>query len=288
MGCRVSAKAHPEGAVEEAVNVPCALKILNKVKVATKNGSVESAAEAIRHEAEILGQLEFPFIVGVLKVFQDPRRVFVLMEFCTGGELYKVIHSRDRVPKHIAQFWIGELVLTLEHLNKYHIVYRDLKPENCMLDQEGHIKMVDFGMAKRLDPKRKFRTRTNCGTLIYQPPEMLLNRSYSIEPDWWSLGVMIFELFTLRFPWDWSRDHHDEFNIQQAILAVNIRWGRSGRGIDRATKSLIKRLLVYNPKKRIAGLIAKVKDHKFFKGLEWNLLLNKQIPVPYVPGSIPG
>ncbi|KAF4700705.1 hypothetical protein FOZ62_016032 [Perkinsus olseni] len=272
--------------------VPCALKILNKIKVAKKfRGSIVHAAEAIRDEVEILGQIEFPFIVGVLKIFHDPQRVFVLMEFCTGGELYKVIHSRDSglernrisggVTPRVAQHWIGELVLTLEYLHQRHTVYRDLKPENCMLDHQGHVKLVDFGMAKRLEPKNHFRTKTNCGTLIYQAPEMLLNRPYSIEPDWWALGVLVFEVFMLRCPWDWSRDITDHFNIQQAIMAVNIRWGKRG-GVDRVTKDLINTLLVFNPEKRIAGLIAKLKDHKFFKGIEWNLLLNKQVPVPFV------
>ncbi|KAF4651552.1 hypothetical protein FOZ61_010373 [Perkinsus olseni] len=273
--------------------VPCALKILNKIKVAKKfRGSIVHAAEAIRDEVEILGQIEFPFIVGVLKIFHDPQRVFVLMEFCTGGELYKVIHSRDSglernrisggVTPRVAQHWIGELVLTLEYLHQRHTVYRDLKPENCMLDHQGHVKLVDFGMAKRLEPKDHFRTKTNCGTLIYQAPEMLLNRPYSIEPDWWALGVLVFEVFMLRCPWDWSRDITDHFNIQQAIMAVNIRWGKRG-GVDRVTKDLINTLLVFNPEKRIAGLIAKLKDHKFFKGIEWNLLLNKQVPVPFIP-----
>ncbi|KAF4666517.1 hypothetical protein FOL47_004057 [Perkinsus chesapeaki] len=286
--------------------VPCALKILNKVKVAKKyRGSIINAAQAIKHEVEILGQIEFPFIVGILKIFHDPKRVFVLMEFCTGGELYKVIHSRGSklernpitggVTPRVAQHWIGELVLTLEYLHNRHTVYRDIKPENCMLDDLGHIKLVDFGMAKRLEPQDNFRkggakrfmihisgTRTNCGTLIYQAPEMLLNKPYSFEPDWWALGVLVFELIMLRCPWDWSKDASDHFNIHQAIMAVNIRWGKR-KGMDRVTKDLVKTLLVFNPENRIAGLLAKLKDHKFFKGIEWNLLLNKQIPVPFVP-----
>jgi serine/threonine protein kinase len=267
------------------------MKIMNKVKMAQKfKGSIASAAALIKHEVSVLNGLTHPFVVNNLKIFHDDRRIFMIMEFCSGGELFRLIHkSRNRhlmrnprggLSTTVTRFITTEMVLALEFLHVNCVVYRDLKPENCLLDEKGHVKIADFGLAKRLVRSKNYRTWTNCGTLLYQAPEMLLNREYSFEPDWWSLGVVIFEMLTCRSPWGEGDKLQEVFYVSQSIMSVNIKWG-PWRSIDPAGRDLIEKLICFNPSKRWNA--QKVKKHKFFKDISWKDALNKRINPPYGP-----
>ena len=252
--------------------VAIALKMMNKVRAAQAMGGVHIAASALRQEITLLKDVEFPFIVNIIAFFHDSKRVFIAMEYVNGGELFNLIYGKESInlTLDVARQLFVELTLTLEELHSRCIIYRDLKPENVLLDSSGHSKLVDFGLAKRLSggpggvgwmrtqtsdgngggpsmagkgsdgggtdafsiSSRQHlapgRAHTNCGTLAYQAPEMLLNRSYSV--DFWALGCMLFELIYKQVPWQTTSKNCDDtmFVISQAIMSRNIKWPRRG------------------------------------------------------------
>merc|ERR1712072_909246 len=155
-------------------------------------------------------------------MFHDEKRVCLLMEFVNAGELYRLIYKELKEPMAVetAQFFTAEPLLTLEELHRppHNTIYRDLKPENILVSKDGHCKLVDFGLAKKLGPSG--RTKTNCGTLIYQGPEILLAKDYTYSVDYWALGVLLFELLCRKVPWGDGKEN--PFKISQAIMSLNI------------------------------------------------------------------
>merc|ERR1719265_1917056 len=129
---------------------PMALKMLNKLKATQNMGGIGPAMVALRQEVSIMAHLEFPFIVNMITMFHDDKRVMLLMEFVNAGELFKLIYQdvNTNLTKQIAQHFSAELLLTIEEMHNKSIMYRDLKPENVLIDSMGHAKLVDFGLAK--------------------------------------------------------------------------------------------------------------------------------------------
>ena len=138
-----------------------------------------------------------PFIVKLHRTFQDSKYLYMLMEPCLGGEIWTLLRRNKRFSDETAQFYVGCVILALDYLHDRGIIYRDLKLENLLLDKNGHIKMVDFGLCKDEIFGNKM-TNTFCGTPSYLPPEVICNMQYGRAVDWWGLGVVIFELLTGR------------------------------------------------------------------------------------------
>merc|ERR1719327_1206567 len=150
--------------------------------------------EEVRRECELLAENDHPFIMHLVKTFDTPKSVYMLTELITGGELHAAIRTIPTVLSRAqAQFYTGTLILTLEELCDRNIVYRDLKPENVMLDAQGYLKLIDFGISKKLE-EGKTKTYTMIGTPHYMAPEVMRGHGYGTEVDIWSLGVMLFEL----------------------------------------------------------------------------------------------
>lgn len=258
-----------------------ALKMLNKLKAAQNMGGIGAAMAAMRQEVSIMAHLEFPFVVNMITMFHDDKRVMLLMEFVNAGELFKLIYKDvdTDLSTEIVQHFSAELLLTIEELHAKSIMYRDLKPENVLIDNKGHAKLVDFGLAKQCDETGK--ADTNCGTLVYQAPEILLNREYGYGVDYWAFGVMFFELLTRRAPWG---NLTDPFEISQAIMSLNIKYPRK---MDGNGKHLVKKFLLHNEKARWGSNAkypcAAVKAHKFFSKVNWQDLVNLKTTPPFCP-----
>lgn len=165
-----------------------ALKMLQKTEIVKLN-----QVEHIKSEKRILGEIDHPFIVKFFTCFQDGKNVYMLFEFLSGGELFSRLRKEGRFSNDVALFYTSEILLALRHLHKKEIVYRDLKPENLLLDKSGHVKLADFGFAKRL---QKNRTFTMCGTPEYLSPELIRGQKlgYGKSVDWWALGILLFEM----------------------------------------------------------------------------------------------
>lgn len=266
--------------------VPFALKILPKVKIANEwGGSISHAARAILRETSILSSVEHPFVVNVLKLFHNEKKIFIVMEFVNGGEMFRLVHKNKGLNIEMVQFFGCEIVLTMDHLHSKHVCYRDLKPENVLLDCAGHIKLIDFGLAKVLSAASGFKTRTCCGTLCYQAPEVILNKEYSYPVDWWGVGCLIFEMVTGKAPFG----NDNTFSIQQRILSTSINWPKkSDNSYSRLTKNmkaLIKAFLTHGTEKRLGSNrnFERIENHPFFQTVHFDSMRKRAVKPPYSP-----
>ena len=143
--------------------------------------------ENVALERKILLQVDHPMIMKLVKTFQDDKRLYFLLEYVQGMDLFDTMRVLNVVKKKEAKFYAGSLTLMVEHLHSLNIVYRDFKPENLMVDEDGYLKLIDFGTAKVM----KGRTYTTIGTPHYMAPEVIMGLGYSLSVDWWSIGVIL-------------------------------------------------------------------------------------------------
>ncbi|KAG4084706.1 Pkinase-domain-containing protein [Neocallimastix lanati (nom. inval.)] len=231
--------------------------------------------EHINSEKEIISKVHHPFIVNMFCTFQDVKYLYMIMEYIIGGELFLHLRRAGNFPPPQARFYAAEVILALEYLHSLDIVYRDLKPENILIDQTGHIKITDFGFAKKVES----RTWTLCGTPEYLAPEIIQSKGHGKAVDWWALGILIYEML-LGYP-----PFYDEspFGIYDKILQGVIMFPPY---IDRVAKDLIERLLTEDITKRLGNLVGEaqdVKQHRWFKDINWQALYNKEIIPPFIP-----
>jgi len=223
--------------------------------------------------------LSSPFLVGLKFSFQTETDLYLVTDFKSGGELFWHLQRDMRFPEDRARFYIAELILALEHLHKYDIVYRDLKPENILLDATGHIALCDFGLSKADLPSDQL-TNTFCGTTEYLAPEVLLDdQGYSKLVDFWSLGVLLFEMCC-----GWSPFYdEDTQQMYKNICFGKIKFPRNV--INEDGKHFVKGLLNRNPKNRLGSQrdTQELKEHPFFKTIDWNALELKQVTPPFIP-----
>lgn len=252
-----------------------AMKVLSKKEIIAK----KEVAHTIGERKILQRSLDSPFLVGLKFSFQTETELYLVTDFKSGGELFWHLQKETRFTEERARFYIAELVLALEHLHKYDIVYRDLKPENILLDATGHVALCDFGLSKPDLPSGQL-TNTFCGTTEYLAPEVLLDdHGYSKLVDFWSLGVLLFEMCC-----GWSPFYaEDTQQMYKNICFGKIRFPRGVIGED--GKQFVKGLLNRNPKHRLGAHrdAAELKEHPFFKSIDWVALANKQVPPPFKP-----
>jgi len=244
-----------------------AIKLLKKAEILRMK-----QVEHIMAEKAILAEVKHPFIVNMLKTFQDEKKLFIVLEYVCGGEVFTHLRKAGKFPNDVGKFYAAEIILAFEHLHSLNIVYRDLKPENLLLDQYGHIKITDFGFAKKV-PERTF---TLCGTPEYLAPEIIQSKGLGKAVDWWALGILIYEMLVGYPPF------FDEspFRIYEKILEGKLQFPK---WVDSRAKDLIKGLLTTDHTKRLGTLkkgVWDIKNHKWFAGVDWDMLLNKKIPAP--------
>lgn len=146
------------------------------------------------NEKLIMQDCDNPFIVKLHRTFQDSKYLYMLMEPCLGGEIWTLLRRNKRFSDETAQFYVGCVILALDYLHDRGIIYRDLKPENLLLDSNGYVKLTDFGFSRRLDQGQL--AGTFCGTTEYLAPEIITQKSYDFKADVWSLGILVYELVT--------------------------------------------------------------------------------------------
>uniref|UniRef100_A0A2S2R382 cGMP-dependent protein kinase n=1 Tax=Sipha flava TaxID=143950 RepID=A0A2S2R382_9HEMI len=226
----------------------------------------------IMSEKEIMGEANCDFIVKLYKTFKDQKYLYMLMESCLGGELWTILRDKGHFDDSTTRFYTGCVVEAFDYLHSRNIIYRDLKPENLLLDITGYVKLVDFGFAKKLQNGRK--TWTFCGTPEYVAPEVILNRGHDISADYWSLGVLMFELLTGTPPFT-GADPMKTYNIiLKGIDAIEFP-----RNITRNARVLIKKLCRDNPAERLT----EVQKHKWFDGFNWEGLRTRTLTPPILP-----
>lgn len=252
-----------------------AMKVLSKKEIAIKKEVTHTMGERKILEKS----LDCPFLVGLKFSFQSAQELYFVTDYKSGGELFWHLQREGRFTEERARFYIAELVLALEHLHKYDIVYRDLKPENILLDATGHVALCDFGLSKA-DLGAGQLTNTFCGTTEYLAPEVLLDESgYSKLVDFWSLGVLLFEMCC-----GWSPFYaEDTQQMYRNICFGKIKFPRGAIGDD--GKQFVKGLLNRNPKHRLGAKndAQDLKDHAFFKDIDFVALSQKQLTPPFKP-----
>jgi len=205
--------------------------------------------------------MNHPFIVKMDGFTQDDKYLFLVLEFISGGELFTYIRSVGRLESAHACFYAAQVTLMFEYLHSMMIIYRDLKPENLLISDDGYLKLTDFGFAKVLEG----RTYTLCGTPEYLAPEILLNKGHGKAVDWWTLGILIYELNAGIDPF--SAD--DPMEIYRKILKGSLKFPRN---FDSNAKSIVKHLLVADLSKRYGNLkngANDIKNHRWFVNIDW-------------------
>ena len=252
--------------------VEYALKTVSKATVAHYN-----LAENLQLERKILLQLDHPMIVKLIKTFKDVNRVCFLMEYVKGQDLFDVLRAINELKESESLFYSSCLVLILEHIHSLKIIYRDLKPENVMVNYDGYPKLVDFGISRIVEG----RTYSVIGTPHYMAPEIITGKGYSMQVDYWSLGIMIFEFLYCTVPF--ASKEEDPYSIYEKVLERNLVFPE--RGNLPVANGLIQKLLNANPSMR--GNIESIKEHKWFKGMPWENLLSKVFKPPFIPKTKP-
>ncbi|CAG9311323.1 PKG_8 [Blepharisma stoltei] len=232
--------------------------------------------ENILLERRIMLQLDHCMVVKLVKTFKDDTRLYFLMEYVRGLDLFDVLRNMGLLNENDAKFYTACLCCILEHLHERELIYRDLKPENVMIDEEGYPKLIDFGTAKFVHG----RTYTTVGTPHYMAPEIIVGSGYSALVDWWSLGIMVYEFIFGSVPFGEEED--EPYEVYQRILEHRLQFPNTLDPTSQV-KPLIQQLLSKSPAIRTGGSTEKLREHKWFRNFNWDQLLLKQKRVPYIP-----
>eukprot|EP00073_Rattus_norvegicus_P042308 XP_017444187.1 PREDICTED: ribosomal protein S6 kinase alpha-2 isoform X2 [Rattus norvegicus] len=249
-----------------------AMKVLKKATLKVRD-RVRS-----KMERDILAEVNHPFIVKLHYAFQTEGKLYLILDFLRGGDLFTRLSKEVMFTEEDVKFYLAELALALDHLHGLGIIYRDLKPENILLDEEGHIKITDFGLSKEAIDHDK-RAYSFCGTIEYMAPEVVNRRGHTQSADWWSFGVLMFEMLTGSLPFQ-GKDRKETMAL---ILKAKLGMPQF---LSAEAQSLLRALFKRNPCNRLgAGVdgVEEIKRHPFFVTIDWNKLYRKEIKPPFKP-----
>jgi len=245
-----------------------AMKIMNKANI-VKPKQVQS----LLSEKNIMLN-DCPYLIHLHYSFQDAEKVYLVMDLITGGDLGYHLNHKVKFGEKAIKTVVAELVLALEHLHNCGIIYRDLKPENVLMDEEGHAVLTDFGLSKQLGDEED-RTATVCGTPVYLAPEVVKGQRYGKSVDWWSLGVVIYEMISGDNPF-----YADDFREIIKLIKDNyIPYPKDTFSPEATT--LLTGLLQRDPEKRLGcgpDGADEIKAQEWFKGIDWTALEVKKVP----------
>uniref|UniRef100_A0A3B4AZM4 Ribosomal protein S6 kinase n=1 Tax=Periophthalmus magnuspinnatus TaxID=409849 RepID=A0A3B4AZM4_9GOBI len=244
-----------------------AMKVLKKAAIVQKAKTTEHT----RTERQVLEHIrQSPFLVTLHYAFQTQSKLHLILDYVSGGEMFTHLYQRDHFSEEAVRIYIGEIILALEHLHKLGIVYRDIKLENILLDSEGHIVLTDFGLSKEF--------------LNEEGKDIFILWHYRIYVDWWSLGILMFELLTGASPFTLEGERNSQSEVSKRILRCDPPFPSM---IGLTAQDLLKKLLVKDPHRRLGSGprgAEDIKAHSFFKqGLNWTDLAQKKVPSPFKP-----
>eukprot|EP00808_Paulinella_micropora_P030886 g70897.t1 len=250
-----------------------AMKILKKEQLVARK-----QVEHTRTERKVLANIDHPFIVSLRYAFQTSGKLYMVLDYFTGGELFFHLKQKGCFDEKQARFYISEIALAIHCLHQKDIVYRDLKPENVLLDMDGHVRLTDFGLSKE-SVNGTTLTHTFCGTPEYLAPEVIRGDGYQKPVDWWSLGTLFYEMLTGLPPFF-------NPNLQAMYESILNQPVKMPSHISPEAKSLLNALLEKDWTKRLGcgkeGVL-EVQRHPFFKGIDWAKLLKKELTPPFIP-----
>jgi tRNA A-37 threonylcarbamoyl transferase component Bud32 len=237
--------------------------------------------EQTKTERNILESVNrHPFVVKLFYAFQDHEKLYLILEYAQGGELFTHLAQERMFPEDTASFYMAEMVLALEHLHtNLGVVYRDLKPENCLLDADGHLLLTDFGLSK-VAVDENDHCKSILGTVEYMAPEVIQGHKYGMAVDWWSLGALGFDLLTGAPPFQANNNAKIQEKIVRQKLVMPYFLGPDA-------KDLLTRLLRKEPSKRLGANMPKdmilIKKHRFFRKIDWRKLAKRELEAPIQP-----
>ena len=255
-----------------------AMKVLKKATLKVRD------RQRTKTERDILTEVEHPFIVKLHYAFQTEGKLYLVLDFMRGGDLYNRLSKEQcwKLKEADVRFYVAELVLALDHLHNLGVIYRDLKPENLLLDSDGHIALTDFGLSKENFNHR--RSYSVCGTWEYMAPEVLCGKGYDYSVDWWSLGVLMYEMLVGVCPFEGE----NKKETMAKVMKSTIEYPDS---LSSESISLLQGLLKRNPVKRFGSMdgwkAEEIKRHVFFDSINWSDLYQKTITPPFKPTIIP-
>ncbi|KAN0059792.1 hypothetical protein ACQY0O_008366 [Thecaphora frezii] len=254
-----------------------ALKYINKQKCIKMK-----AVSNIIQERRLLEEIESPFVCNLRYAFQDDENMFMVLDLMLGGDLRFHLDRTGNMSEEVVRFYVAELAVGLDYLHRLQIVHRDLKPDNVLLDEKGHVHLTDFNIAVHFSPKRPLTSVA--GSMAYMAPEVLAKRGYLSSVDWWSLGVVAYELLFGRRPFRGKTNSA----LTHSILNDKCNFPENVENIvSRETISCIRGLLERDPKKRLGcrGGIEEFKAHPWFAGMDWAALETKSLTPPFEPDN---
>ena len=217
-----------------------------------------------------------PFIVQLYSAFQTPKSLHLALEFCCGGEVLGLLQKKGKIEESLLKFYAAQVLLALQSIHENGFIYRDLKPENVLIFEDGYIKLADFGFAEPLD---RPGPRKVCGTREYFSPEMVFGDRVGIPADWWAFGCFLFEM-AAGYP-AFERDESDPDKIFEHILLTKPKFPDH---ISKNLRNLIEGLLCKNPKKRLGSKGPQpIKLHPWFEDIDFALLSQKKVEAPFLP-----
>ena len=267
-------KLVPNGRIKTArsrrTNELIVIKFLKKSKIIKSNQT-----QHILNELSIVPSLDHPSIIKFLSFTQDDKYLYSAFEFLPGGDLFTLLKAENNFSLEQSQFYLGQIIFALDYLHSKNLIYRNLKPENILINKNGYIKLSDFELVKELSD----RTYTLCGTPGYMAPEIILNKGYGMGVDWWALGILLYEMICGVDPFA----DDSPMKIYENILEGKIKFTSD---FDDTSKSLIKHLLDRDISRRYGNLkngVDDIKNHPFFKSMNWDKLLKQEIQADFVP-----
>lgn len=258
-----------------------AMKVLKKDQLVKRRQVAHTQTER-----KVLQNIDHPFIVSLRYAFQTDAKLYMILDYFTGGELFFHLKSHGKFDEYRAKYYAAEIISAIACLHRNNIVYRDLKPENVLLDNEGHIRLTDFGLSKD-DVSSSELTHTFCGTPEYLAPEVVRGAAYGQAVDWWSLGTLLYEMLTGLPPF-----YHQNLQIMyEKIIRGKLTFPSY---LKPSAVDLLSKLLERNPKNRLGtgketdDGFNQIKSHPFFEDIDWDKLDARELPPPFTPENVEG
>jgi cGMP-dependent protein kinase len=245
-----------------------AIKALNLEQIKKENLEV-----CVELEKNVLLKTDHPFIMKMVKYLKNESYIFFINEYIKGKELWDVIRDIGLLNKEQTQFYGASILLAINHLHKKKIIYRDIKPENVMVNTKGYIKIIDFGTVKEIED----RTSTIIGTSHYMAPEITKGEGYSFQVDIWSIAVCLYEFFCGKLPF--GEEYEDPMDIYRAVCKEELSFPNFVH--DEKFMSLLNKMLKKNPTQRL-WKFEQIKEDPYFRDFDWNKLISLSYPPPYM------